>query len=204
MHEGVTVRFRRRYFFRLDPTSSTTPHPETTTTTIRTTTTPDSECEWTGPHCITASPSSCKNRPDGDYKACEGCTFFHSCVAGYLNYSFRNCPLTNYGGHNGRLVWDDTLKRCEYESTTCRCHVSHSSLMYATLFREAAFGASCRSKIFTRQIFSFERQCAKSAFERYEEHFRQLLLQRHANCFDCAEIRGQTLPGIIVIMQLRR
>ena len=170
MHEGETVRFRR-HVLRYDPQETTPIPPVTTTTTLRPTTTPDIECEWTGSHCITASPSSCNNRPDGDYQACEGCTFFHSCVAGYLNYAFRDCPLTNQGGLNGKLVWDDTLKRCEYESTTCRdCNVSRLSLLYATLCCEAAFGASRRPKIFTRQVFSFERPRAKVTFETYEEY----------------------------------
>jgi hypothetical protein len=76
-------------------------------------------CRSTGSRCISASANSCYNRPDGDYQACEGCTFYHTCVAGYLNYAYRECPLTNQGGINGKLVWDDNLKRCEYRSTTC-------------------------------------------------------------------------------------
>jgi len=84
-----------------------------------TTPTPGPHCNWTGNHCITSAASSCTHLPDGDYQACEGCTFFHSCVAGYINYAFRDCPLTNQGGYNGKLVWDDQLKRCEYTSNTC-------------------------------------------------------------------------------------
>jgi hypothetical protein len=88
-------------------------------------------CTSTGPRCITAADSSCRPNgvalPDGDYQACEGCTFYHSCVAGQINYAFRSCAATNEGGINGLLVWDDNLKRCEYESNTCRqCYVSES------------------------------------------------------------------------------
>jgi hypothetical protein len=83
-----------------------------------------SPCYNTGSGCISSSPSACRGLPDGDYQACEGCTFYHSCVAGYLNYAYRDCPLTNYGGLRGKLVWQRKAGvynegTCEYSSSTC-------------------------------------------------------------------------------------
>ena len=53
---------------------------------------------------------SCSGLADGDYQSCLGCTVYASCVGGYI-YDNRPCP--------GGLLWDDNLKQCAWESTTC-------------------------------------------------------------------------------------
>ena len=54
--------------------------------------------------------SSCSGVSDGDYMSCQGCNVYATCSNGLL-YDGRPCPAN--------LVWDDNLKRCEWESTTC-------------------------------------------------------------------------------------
>lgn len=86
-------------------------------------------CTSTGSGCITASAGSCLSRPDGDYQACEGCTFYHSCSGG-VNWANRPCPATNTGGLHGKLVWRKTGTNsgyCDYSSTTCTECVSGGS-----------------------------------------------------------------------------
>jgi hypothetical protein len=105
---------------------------------------PPGQCTSTGSRCITAHDSSCHNLPDGDYQACEGCTFYHSCVGRTINHSFRDCAATEIGGINGKLVWDDTLKRCEYESTTCKqCQVSLLFCAFSNISLTASKEDSC-------------------------------------------------------------
>ena len=90
------------------------------------------KCITTGPKCITAASDACKNLPDGDYQACEGCTFYHSCSGG-VNWANRPCPDTKQQGLRGRLVWVARSANkgvCDYFSSTCK---------------ECATGPSCTS-----------------------------------------------------------
>ena len=54
--------------------------------------------------------SSCTGMPDGDYQSCNGCNVYVTC-SNEIIHDDRPCP--------DGLVWDDNLKRCEWESTTC-------------------------------------------------------------------------------------
>ena len=54
--------------------------------------------------------SNCVGKANGDYHSCSGCDVFASCLDDVL-YDNRECAAN--------LVWDDTLKRCEYTSPTC-------------------------------------------------------------------------------------
>merc|ERR1711988_1252433 len=54
--------------------------------------------------------SSCKNMKDGDYQSCTRCDGFVKCSEGRLFEM--DCAA-------GGLVWDDNVKRCEWESSTC-------------------------------------------------------------------------------------
>ena len=54
--------------------------------------------------------SSCTDMPDGDYQSCNGCNVYLTC-SNEITHDDRPCP--------DGLVWDDNLKRCEWESTTC-------------------------------------------------------------------------------------
>merc|ERR1719414_575140 len=56
---------------------------------------------------------SCEGKVDGDYQLCHKCNHFASCSNGQL-YEMP-CAL----GENGLLVWDDTTRRCERNSSTC-------------------------------------------------------------------------------------
>lgn len=67
----------------------------------------------TGPVCVT----SCEGRKDGDYQSCRGCNVYATCANGIL-YDERQCTPSAPGAPP--LVWDDTLKRCEYNSETCK------------------------------------------------------------------------------------
>ena len=85
---------------------------------------PSVGCFSTGGNCLTADSTSCRGKPDGHYQACEGCNIYHSCSGGVI-WANRDCPLTNYGGLNGRLVWTQvtpTAGRCEYSSSICSEH----------------------------------------------------------------------------------
>ena len=62
---------------------------------------PDQKCP-----CV----SSCTGMPDGDYQSCNGCNVYVTC-SNEIIHDDRHCP--------DGLVWDDNLKRCEWESTTC-------------------------------------------------------------------------------------
>ncbi len=67
------------------------------------------QAEGTGEACIT----SCEGLPNGDYQSCNGCTIYATCSNEIL-YDGRPCaPATP------PLVWDDNLKRCDYDSETC-------------------------------------------------------------------------------------
>ena len=81
--------------------------PATTTTEATTTTTTEADPTGTGASCIT----SCNGRSNGDYQSCIGCDVYATCSNGYL-YDERPCAP-------GGLVWDDNVKRCEWESATC-------------------------------------------------------------------------------------
>ena len=54
--------------------------------------------------------SDCTEQKDGDYQSCTNCNTYVTCSNG-LTYADRPCPAD--------LVWNDNLKRCEYESNTC-------------------------------------------------------------------------------------
>ena len=54
--------------------------------------------------------SDCTGKDDGDYQSCTNCNTYVTCSNG-ITYADRPCPAN--------LVWDDNLKRCEYESNTC-------------------------------------------------------------------------------------
>jgi len=54
--------------------------------------------------------SSCENMKDGDYQSCKTCDGFVKCSNGRL-FEMDCAP--------GGLVWDDNVKRCEWESSTC-------------------------------------------------------------------------------------
>ena len=54
--------------------------------------------------------SSCEGHPNGDYQSCHGCHVYVTCVHDVI-VDDRQCP--------GYLVWDDIVKRCEWESNTC-------------------------------------------------------------------------------------
>jgi len=118
------------------------------------------QCTSTGSQCITASDASCRDLRDGDYQACEGCTFYHSCVNGAIIYRFRDCPATNLGGINGKLVWDDTQKRCEYSSNTYQqCRVSSTTV-------------AKKDRIYFRNIIKYEKDFEKKQVE-YENNANQ-------------------------------
>lgn len=70
------------------------------------------QCRWTGWNCITG----CTDLPDGDYQSCRGCSIYVSCVGGKI-VDNRSCAPSN-----PPLQWDDYLKKCEYNSRTCRCY----------------------------------------------------------------------------------
>ncbi|XP_078334717.1 uncharacterized protein LOC111114510 isoform X2 [Crassostrea virginica] len=59
--------------------------------------------------------NDCFNLCDGDYQSCDLCSVYVSCLFGVTHKS-RPC---NAVGRGTRLVWDDELKRCEGESSTC-------------------------------------------------------------------------------------
>ena len=54
--------------------------------------------------------SSCDGVPDGDFQSCLGCDVYATC-SNELLYDERPCPAN--------LVWDDHVKKCQYESATC-------------------------------------------------------------------------------------
>merc|ERR1712038_1511764 len=54
--------------------------------------------------------SSCKSMKDGDYQSCKRCDGFVKCA---------NERLFEMDCAEGGLVWDDRIKRCEWESSTC-------------------------------------------------------------------------------------
>jgi hypothetical protein len=100
------------------------------------------QCLSTGATCISSSSSACRNLADGDYQACEGCTFYHSCSGG-VNWANRLCPVTNQGGLRGRLVWRSLSGNqgyCDYSSTTCR---ECSPVMPAGCTSGSTTGAGC-------------------------------------------------------------
>merc|ERR1712117_561121 len=55
--------------------------------------------------------SSCKSMKDGDYQSCKRCDGFVKCA---------NERLFEMDCAEGGLVWDDEIKRCEWESSTCQ------------------------------------------------------------------------------------
>ena len=55
--------------------------------------------------------STCLGMPDGPYQSCRGCNVYVVCAGG-LRYDDVLCP---YIGQ----YWDDNLKGCTYQSTTC-------------------------------------------------------------------------------------
>merc|ERR1719245_1740400 len=54
--------------------------------------------------------SSCKSVKDGDYQSCKRCDGFAKCA---------NERLFEMDCAEGGLVWDDQIKRCEWQSSTC-------------------------------------------------------------------------------------
>jgi hypothetical protein len=103
-----------------------------------------SVCTSTGSGCL-SSTSSCRGRPDGDYQACEGCTFYHSCSGGVL-YANRPCPLTNQGGIGGRLVWlawTSNQGICDYTSSTCRECVTGPVSLITPVCTNGRTGPNC-------------------------------------------------------------
>merc|ERR1719414_2378965 len=76
-------------------------------------------CNWESTTCnADATPSgqasstcvsSCRGKKDGDYQHCEDCDKFVKCANGYLWEI--ECP--------DGLVWDQSIKQCTWESTTC-------------------------------------------------------------------------------------
>lgn len=54
----------------------------------------------------------CGVLPDGDYPSCQGCRMYVTCASG-STYDLRECP--------DGLVWDNNLKRCEWENTPGTC-----------------------------------------------------------------------------------
>uniref|UniRef100_A0A8W8NQA0 Uncharacterized protein n=2 Tax=Magallana TaxID=2171616 RepID=A0A8W8NQA0_MAGGI len=50
----------------------------------------------------------------GDYQSCETCKGYVSCEYGYLSKRICINPRLNI-----TLFWDDKLKGCEFESSTC-------------------------------------------------------------------------------------
>ena len=62
----------------------------------------------------TECPRSCADIPDGLYQSCLACERFMICAKGKM-YDVYTCPW-------GR-VWDDNLKDCEENSTTCSIRV---------------------------------------------------------------------------------
>lgn len=68
---------------------------------------PPPDCDSTGPECI----RSCTDMPDGDYQSCDSCYVYVTCSNGGT-YDERPCPAG--------LVWDDIVKRCEWQSNTCQ------------------------------------------------------------------------------------
>ena len=68
---------------------------------------PDRQCDDTGASCVDA----CEGQGAGSYQWCGRCDYFIECVAGEAYYTA--CPPG--------LVYDHSLARCEFESTTCAC-----------------------------------------------------------------------------------
>ena len=66
----------------------------------------DSDDGQTTGECV----SSCEGMEDGDYQSCNGCHVYVTC-SNEIMHDNRPCP--------DGLVWDDNLKRCEWESSTC-------------------------------------------------------------------------------------
>ena len=62
------------------------------------------------PDDICPCVSSCTRMPDGDYQSCNGCNVYLTC-SNETSYDDRPCL--------DGLVWDNNLKTCERESTTC-------------------------------------------------------------------------------------
>ncbi|KAI0209631.1 hypothetical protein LSAT2_005641 [Lamellibrachia satsuma] len=66
-------------------------------------------CRKSGINCV----DSCVGVPSGNYHSCTGCFAYVSCVGNTI-YRNRPCP--------GGQMWDDSVKRCVLESSTCgRC-----------------------------------------------------------------------------------
>merc|ERR1711944_98999 len=61
--------------------------------------------------------SSCKSMKDGDYQSCKRCDGFVKCA---------NERLFEMDCAEGGLVWDDNIKRCEWESSTCSASEGNS------------------------------------------------------------------------------
>merc|ERR1719270_2941575 len=61
--------------------------------------------------------SSCKFMKDGDYQSCKRCDGFVKCA---------NERLFEMDCAEGGLVWDDNIKRCEWESSTCSASEGNS------------------------------------------------------------------------------
>merc|ERR1712193_529968 len=62
----------------------------------------------TGKRCI----SDCEGRANGDYQSCLGCDVYASCSEGIFTDN-RPCP-------DEGTVWDDKLKKCLFNSNTCK------------------------------------------------------------------------------------
>ena len=60
------------------------------------------------------SGNDCFYMCDGDYQSCDLCSVYVSCLDGNF-YPLRPCNKNA----TTQLVWDDNLKQCKGESSTC-------------------------------------------------------------------------------------
>ncbi|XP_071111176.1 proprotein convertase subtilisin/kexin type 5-like isoform X1 [Haliotis cracherodii] len=80
-------------------------------------------CEHASSTCPPGEKSpcmtNCTGRPDLTYQSCVGCDVYAKCHDGKLTDNIK-CP--------GGTLWDDSLKRCEKTSKTCRPKSPQSAL----------------------------------------------------------------------------
>merc|ERR1712004_724029 len=99
-----------------DTTTELPVEPATTKAPVEPATTKAPATTTKAPAATTKSPtsgncvSSCAGMADGDYQACDTCDGFIKCSNERLFYF--ECAQAG-------LVWDDNVKRCEWESSTC-------------------------------------------------------------------------------------
>merc|ERR1712038_707536 len=62
---------------------------------------------------------------DGDYQSCKRCDGFVKCANERL-FEMDCAEAVPFSFGSGGLVWDDQIKRCEWQSTTCSSNDGNS------------------------------------------------------------------------------